>query len=601
MIHSSTADGVACHRKSGPAGLYGAETSGCDSPLSLVNATFQWIDEHLKESIDFVIWTGDSARHDNDEKIPRHKRSILHLNSFLVTKFHEVFGKRNKANDTDPMNDFVIPIVPTFGNNDIMPHNIMEPGPSFWLKEYSHIWRDLVPEAQRHSFQRGGYFFTEVIKNKLAVFNLNTLYFFNHNGAVDGCAKKSEPGYHQMDWLRVQLQLMRERGLKAIMMGHVPPARTYNKESWDETCWQKYALWMRQYRDVVIGGLFGHMNIDHFMLQDYDEVKKKTKKGRLKSKRALGEDLTTQSKTEYLADLREDWARIPDVPPAKEDSINRKKKHKSKREDYLQKIGGEWAERYSVSLVSASVVPNYFPALRVIEYNISGLDQDTYSPPPHPHSSEPAEDDQNELSADLTQEDDAAARKKKKHKKKKKRPNFIVPSPPSDTSPPGPAYSPQTFTWLGYKQFFANLTRINAAAEKSSSDVDFHYELEYDTTNDTVYGVDDLTVKSWVDLARRIGRYEPKDSSSLEEEDDILSTVEDGLEDEERKEVRIEEGDVSSQKHKKHKKHKKKKKKKKKQERKEREATERLWFTFLRRAYVGTKGEEELREEYDGV
>ena len=558
-----------------------------------------------------MIWTGDSARHDNDDKIPRKVEEVLDLNQFLVTKFAEVFGKKDRHNDTDPTNDFIIPVVPTFGNNDIMPHNIMEAGPNNWIKKFAHIWRSLIPEAQRHIFQRGGYFFAEVIPNKLAVFNLNTLYFYESNGAVDGCGKKTEPGFAQMEWLRVQLQLIRERDMKAIIIGHVPPARTHGKQSWDETCWQKYALWMRQYRDVVVGSLYGHMNIDHFMLQDFHQIKKKTKKGKLKAIDPLDEDITIQSKREYLADLRDGWASIPDAPSSQKASMFKRKKHKKKK-TYLEKIGGEWAERYSVSLVSASVVPNFFPSLRVVEYNISGLDQTSASiaSPVSEHSSNQDHGlgvdslDQQPLGNVFRQ-----GEKKAIHNKKKKEPRYVVPSPPSKSSPPGPAYSPQMFTFLGYKQYMANLTHINAAASTSEDLLSqtgpiaddrarsegFQYELEYNTVNDSVYGMDDLTVKNWVDLARRIGRYDPNDESICEDEDLEDLQLQGQQESDEEK-------SVGTEKHKKHKKHKKHRKhKKKKQSKKEREATERLWFTFLRRAYVSTKGDEELREEFDGI
>jgi hypothetical protein len=44
-------------------GLYGSPYSICDSPFSLANATFDWIDRNLIGSLDFVIWTGDNARY----------------------------------------------------------------------------------------------------------------------------------------------------------------------------------------------------------------------------------------------------------------------------------------------------------------------------------------------------------------------------------------------------------------------------------------------------------------------------------------------------------------------------------------------------------
>lgn len=109
----------------------------------------------------------------------------------------------------------------------------MLPGPSSLTKQYLNIWQNFIPEEQTHVFERGAYFSVEVIPNRLAVFSLNTLYFFSSNTATDGCDKREEPGYAQFEWLKVQLQIIRERKMKAILIGHVPPALTKSKESWD--------------------------------------------------------------------------------------------------------------------------------------------------------------------------------------------------------------------------------------------------------------------------------------------------------------------------------------------------------------------------------
>lgn len=85
-----------------------------------------------------------------------------------------MFGKKDDRTNTD----FAIPIVPTFGNNDILPHNIFVKGPNRWTKTYSQVWRSFIPEEQRHQFDRGGWFYVEVIPNRLAVFSLNTMYGF---------------------------------------------------------------------------------------------------------------------------------------------------------------------------------------------------------------------------------------------------------------------------------------------------------------------------------------------------------------------------------------------------------------------------------------
>jgi endopolyphosphatase len=137
----------------------------------LINATFKWIEEHLKDEIDFVVWTGDSAKHDNDDRIPRTETQVIEQNRLVVEKFAEVFGEGKHHNK-----GFSIPIVPTLGNNDVLPHNIFKEGPNKWTKEYLDIWKAFIPQDQKEEFKNGGYFSVEVIPNHLAVISLNTLH-----------------------------------------------------------------------------------------------------------------------------------------------------------------------------------------------------------------------------------------------------------------------------------------------------------------------------------------------------------------------------------------------------------------------------------------
>jgi endopolyphosphatase len=609
-VHSSTEEDDACHRGHGTSGIYGAETTDCDTPFALVNATFKWIEENIKDNIDFVVWTGDSARHDNDEEIPRNQDEVLSTNRWIAGKFLEVFGQKD-----DPDNALTIPIVSTFGNNDILPHNILLSGPNKWLKTYTDVWSKFIPEEQRHGFERGGWYYVEVIPNKLAIFSLNTLYFFSHNAAVDGCALRSEPGYEHLEWLRIQLQFMRRRGMKAILMGHVPPARTESKQLWDETCWQKYTLWLRQYRDVVVGGIYGHMNIDHFMLQDTKDVDllaiggfpSATQLTRAK----MDEELTTESANDYLEELRNDWSGLPNPSAAIEDVDESKKKKgkKSKKKETLKQIGGPWGERFHVTLVGPSVVPNFFPTLRVIEYNISGLDgatvwEDRLTAPSTELEMDWLEEDHlaiddyvddDELDDLFDNDDDLSEMKKKKKKPRKpKNPDLIIPNSPAKNTPPGPAYSPQTLTLLGYTQYFANLTHINNDFVKPrDEDVDtdkwhegkhhgkhpkdtapkpkpFKYQVEYDTLTDPIYKLRDLTVTSYIKLAHRIGQYKPMHGDEL---DEPLETMEDSPDD----------GiHAEGKKHKKKKHHKQHEKNK-------------VWIRFIKRAFVGTLEDEDLQ------
>jgi endopolyphosphatase len=247
-----------------------------------------------------------------------------------------------------------------------------------------------------------------------------------------------------------------------------------------------------------------------------------------------------------------------------------------KERRFLEKIGGPFAERYSVSLVSPSVVPNYFPTLRVIEYNITGLERakiwaDTPFSDVYIESSV-READGNEFADDI----DEQAKKKKNKKEKKKTPRFKVPDHPSKSTPPGPAYSNQPLTWLSYTQYYANLTTIDEKAKSSqagprtfengntSQDLDL-YQLEYDTRDDGVYKMEDLTVRSFFKLAKRIANKNPRkhDLINSDSDFDTLDTSDD-------------ESDTAE---------KKKRKKKHKN---------RVWRTFLDRAFVGFLSDEEL-------
>ncbi|KAL0261042.1 Endopolyphosphatase [Diplodia seriata] len=706
--YGSTSKDGACHRGHGPAGYYGAETSGCDSPLTLVNATFDWIRDNIRDDIDFIIWTGDSARHDNDEKYPRSDEQVIQLNELIDSKFREVFA-RSDDDDDDPTNDFIIPIVPTFGNNDILPHNIFLEGPNRWTSTYLNLWRSMIPEEQRHQFQRGGWFQVEVIPNKLAVFSLNTMYFFDSNSAVDGCAMKSEPGYEHMEWLRIQLQILRERGMKAMLIGHVPPARTENKQSWDETCWQKYALWQRQYRDVIVASLYGHMNIDHFQLQDFNDIRPSTEKGKMKG--SLKQDISLDPSSDvsimgapdYLMDLRNEWANLPSPKKKKsakateEDDYEEPlldrlqdfvgwKKGKKGNDRFLEEIGGPWGERFSYSLIGPSIVPNYFPTLRVFDYNITGLESlGGLEQPRHVPGERLQEiferdledayedgDDDDEFSSTKKSKHEESSKKKKKHKKKKYK--FTVPKPPSKSSPPGPAYSPQTLSLVGYTQYFANLTRLNndflksaaylATTSSAASDnttvnptsllyadytegddadfgdgfgaqrwrngkhhgkkpkhptphpLPFEFEVFYQTHNKSdPFKLKDLTMRSYIDLARRIGNFNEKSSGGgknhkrnkktrelggVEEADAGTLELEDVLE-EENEYYEVHETDDDEEDWDEEVDAEKKKKKNKKNKHRKKGPKHHVWYTFIERAFVGTMSRDEIDERFGWI
>jgi endopolyphosphatase len=45
------------------AGYFAVPDGPCDSPWTLINATFEYIEKVWKDKIDFIVWTGDNVRY----------------------------------------------------------------------------------------------------------------------------------------------------------------------------------------------------------------------------------------------------------------------------------------------------------------------------------------------------------------------------------------------------------------------------------------------------------------------------------------------------------------------------------------------------------
>ncbi|KAG0698681.1 Metallo-dependent phosphatase-like protein [Suillus ampliporus] len=345
FYEAGTSRSSACHRAdledNRLAGYYGTPYSSCDSPLSLTNFTFDFLDEHWASEIDFVIWTGDNARHDNDYDIPRPLDEIYDLNRAVAKKMEHVFLSKG------------IPVVPSLGNNDIWPHvrtsdhgalstdliylsirihYLLQTGPNEIFEEFSSIWSPFIPSASLASFHQGGYFSTEIIPDAVAAISLNTLYFYKKNHAVGGCdfTDPNDPGNIHLDWLEEQLEAFRSRQMQVWITGHVPPTTKYFPQ-----CYYRFIELNLRFQDTILGNLYGHLNIDHFSLLDADDIDMYTE---------------TSSRSTIFETLMADFAEIPE--PLEETHY----------------------DNYAVVNVNAAIVPNpYIPSFRIFAYNTTGL------------------------------------------------------------------------------------------------------------------------------------------------------------------------------------------------------------------------------------
>ncbi|KAF9575871.1 Endopolyphosphatase [Mortierella alpina] len=498
----------------GVGGFYGAHYSICDSPFSLANATFDWIDRNLLGNIDFVVWTGDNARHDSDNMHPRTQKEIEDLNRAIANKFLETF-----APDKDDPFQQRIPIVPCIGNNDVYPHNIMEAGPNRILQHFSEIWADFIPESQYHTFQHGGYFTSEVVPGRITVVSLNTLFFFNQNAAVNGCDDDDEPGTEQMDWLEVELESLRKRKMTAYLTGHVPPAR----KSYSPSCFVRYTDIALRFQDVIVGHLYGHANIDHFFILTQstltgsnidDETTDNTEQG----EDTLMVDQSTLSSAQISLAYKSEGSKESVVPmpqlsrrsrawaiDSQEDGFD--PFHQLGLNSYLLELWSQYEDipkhakynDYAMVFVAPSVIPTYNPALRIYTYQLA-IEKDRPSEPSET-TVEQSEDLENqdrvESSSHADDMDDDISMEGEKKKKKRKHKKPKKPKKPKRPANP-PAAPPITFGFpLNYTQYWVNLTQANLEPHKQPE-----YQIEYRTRED--YGMKDLSVPHWLNLARKI-------------------------------------------------------------------------------------------------
>ena len=547
-VEGSSIDAV-CHtgkpsKKKDVAPKFGKAMSGCDSPVILMEETLRWIKENLRDKIDFVIWTGDNIRHDNDRKHPRTEAQIFDMNNIVADKMTELFSA---GNEEDPR-DFDVSVIPSLGNNDVFPHNMFALGPTLQTREYYRIWKNFVPQQQQRTFDRSASFLTEVIPGKLAVLSINTLYLFKANPLVDNCNSKKEPGYQLLLWFGYVLEELRSRGMKVWLSGHVPPIA----KNFDQSCYDKFTLWTHEYRDIIIGGLYGHMNIDHFIPTDGKKARKSLLKAMEQSTRVQqGEDSNEEdeetelnrildhamaakevflmgakpsNKEAYMNTVRDTyyrkvWNKLERVD---EKNVENEKKKKEKKDKKKKKpiTRKELIERYSIVNIGGSVIPTFNPSFRIWEYNITDIVNDSNFAVSEYKPWDEFFESLNKIMEDSLLEDEMDSsnievginREKmgeKKNKKKKKN-DKTMPIEMPDKYELGPAYVPHLFTPTRFVQFYADLEKINQKLHNSfveSKDI-FRYEVEY-TSDEKPYSMDSLTVGSYLDLAGRLYENKP--------------------------------------------------------------------------------------------
>ncbi|KAJ3275708.1 Endopolyphosphatase [Terramyces sp. JEL0728] len=223
---------------------YGKVGSQCDSPASLINATFSFISNLT--SIKAVFLTGDLARHDRDSSLERSDTEIQNQITTVIT------GLKEAVNAI---------ILPTIGNWDTY-----KIGYTF-QRDYARlfdIWKILWDQDQQDqifpTFLAGGYYSIEV--KSVTVISVNTIDWFVDNGELGDCnpgfEKSSHPGDIQFQWLSNTLSGLSAANKSAIVIGH-----TFKSESlYKQKCLHTYKSIIGEHSESIVSQYFGHVNYD---------------------------------------------------------------------------------------------------------------------------------------------------------------------------------------------------------------------------------------------------------------------------------------------------------------------------------------------------
>ncbi|ORZ15254.1 Metallo-dependent phosphatase-like protein [Absidia repens] len=239
-----------CHRKEslGEAGKFGALNSKCDSPPILVEEAFKFMKQ--LPTMDFVLYTGDSARHNRDKKeIPRTYDEALETQTTIINHFMNTF-------DTSKTK-----VVPVVGNNDVPKNNDCSgDDPSY--QQIEKVWEPLQLNLGP-TFRQGGYYAQDLIPGKLRVLNTNTMLFSTKNKLTkEDCDESGSPGQLHIAWLKAHLDDARSQQTKVYISAHVPPNSKRDRVFYKPVCYNQYYGLLGDYSDVLLGHFAGHFNND---------------------------------------------------------------------------------------------------------------------------------------------------------------------------------------------------------------------------------------------------------------------------------------------------------------------------------------------------
>lgn len=279
---------------------------GCDSPKALIDSALAYATE-IDASPSFIVVSGDLIRHQVDMLYAssNHEGSENRIGDEVEIAAHAEYHTDAMEEAGKIINDLVttftdafpgVEVIISIGNNDVVPDyylqlpgeasnssNLMTPEESGMLgiiynalsgndeeelTNYNQVGaqrrsRNLLSVGDSATFLKGGYY-SRVLPDGLTVLSINTVMYSSIFGPEP--LNADDPG-EQFKWMRNTLMNIRERGnSQAMIVGHIPPAMGSFRHTqlWKEKYTNVYYEIIKEFDDVIIGQLYGHLHSDEF-------------------------------------------------------------------------------------------------------------------------------------------------------------------------------------------------------------------------------------------------------------------------------------------------------------------------------------------------
>ena len=197
---------LCCHE---PASNYSRIKSGkfgsyinCDTSLNTLTSFAQAAKDL---DVDFIIWTGDNAEHNNYNSS---QEEVYYTTQTIKDTIEEAFGKN-------------ITVYPVVGNHEVYPNDLWKPGNTEIFSELAEVYKDYFFEDQAYdTFSKYGYYTELHPDTNLRIVALNCLYCDSVN--YHTMSTTHEEAKAEFIWLEQVLRDAEKNNEYVYILDHFP-------------------------------------------------------------------------------------------------------------------------------------------------------------------------------------------------------------------------------------------------------------------------------------------------------------------------------------------------------------------------------------------